>query len=65
MKVKKPDPVHKGKTWRDMPGNDSLDKRLCFSQWRLGILSDEYVSTNQAQRRKLNMVRTKKGQRGI
>jgi hypothetical protein len=34
--MKKPDLVHEGKTWRDMPGNDSDQQRMNFAMFRRG-----------------------------
>jgi hypothetical protein len=34
--MKKADLVHDGKTWRDMPGNDSDQKRINFAMFRRG-----------------------------
>jgi hypothetical protein len=34
--LKKPDPVHEGKTWRDMPGNTPIQQRMNFALWKRG-----------------------------
>jgi hypothetical protein len=34
--LKKPDPVHEGKTWRDMPGSTPTNQRLNFALWKRG-----------------------------
>jgi len=34
--LKKPDPVHEGKTWRNMPGNTPIQQRMNFALWKRG-----------------------------
>jgi hypothetical protein len=49
--IKKPDPMHEGKTWRDMPGNDSDQKRMNFSMFRRGKFKLPTAKLSEARAR--------------
>jgi hypothetical protein len=49
--MKKTDPVHEGKTWRDMPGNDSDQKRMNFSMFRRGKFKLPTAKLSEARAR--------------
>ena len=49
--MKKPDPVHEGKTWRDMPGSDADQRRFNFSLWKRGKFQLPTPERSEAQSR--------------
>ena len=50
----KPDQIHEGLTWRDMPGSDNFDKRMSFVLFRLGKITKAYVLATPLERARMN-----------
>lgn len=58
--MSKPDLIHEGLTWKDMPGNCTFNKRATFSLFRHGKVTKQYVLSTAEQKRSKNWLSPEK-----